>query len=118
LLDDTTQCWAALQAASLQVEAAFAAMRSRALQPETAAALTTARNVLADAWQRLQRDGYDLAGAALPETVARQWQDMDTEAQKVQDRFNEAVAGYNAAVTQFPALLLAWLFGFRRAAPV
>ena len=29
-------------------------------------------------------------------------------------RFNEAVARYNEAIGQFPALLLAWVFGFKR----
>jgi LemA protein len=28
------------------------------------------------------------------------------------DRFTRAVAHYNAAIGQFPAVLLAWLFGF------
>jgi LemA protein len=32
--------------------------------------------------------------------------------------FNKAVARYNAAVTQFPAVLLARLFGFRPAQPM
>ncbi|WP_442975247.1 hypothetical protein, partial [Salmonella enterica] len=31
------------------------------------------------------------------------------------DQFNTAVTDYNDAVGQFPAVLLAWLFGFRPA---
>jgi len=118
LMDDTMQCWAALAAAGQQVETSFAAMRPRSMQPEAASALAAAQGVLATAWQRLQRDAHDLAGAALPDTVAQQWTELATATQKAQGRFNDAIARYNAAIAQFPALLLAWLFGFRRAAPV
>ena len=34
-------------------------------------------------------------------------------AQRATETFNEAVARYNEAIGQFPAILLAWLFGFQ-----
>jgi len=34
------------------------------------------------------------------------------------DRYNQAVIHYNAAIAQFPALLLARLFSFHSASPL
>jgi hypothetical protein len=34
------------------------------------------------------------------------------------ERYNQAVTHYNAAIAQFPALLLARLFSFRSASPL
>ena len=36
-------------------------------------------------------------------------------AQAATEHFNQAVANYNHAIAQFPAVLLAWLFSFKRA---
>ena len=33
-------------------------------------------------------------------------------------QFNDAVAQYNRAIAQFPANVLAWLFGFQKARPL
>jgi LemA protein len=118
LMDDVTLLWMALRGAAAQLSASLAAMRSRPLQVDTAAALGAAQDVLATAWQRVQHDAHDLAGASLPDTVAAQWQQLATETQKARSAFNDAVARYNAAIAQFPAVLLAWLFGFQRAAAV
>jgi LemA protein len=97
---------------------ALAAMRPRPLQAEAAAALAAAQDVLGTAWQRLQQDANDLAGSSLPDTVATQWLQQAGETAKAQAQFNDAVARYNAAVAQFPAMLLAWLFGFKRAGAI
>lgn len=115
LMDDITLLWAALRGAAAQLAVALAAMRPRPLQAEAAAALGAAQDVLNTAWQRVQQDANDLAGSSLPDTVAAQWQQHAGETAKAQAQFNEAVARYNAAVVQFPAVLLAWLFGLRRA---
>ena len=117
-MDDAAQLWAALEGACAQLSASLAAMRPRPLDGGAAAALGAAQTVLASAWQRVQHDAHDLAGASLPDTVAVQWQQLAADTAKAQVQFNEAVARYNAAVRQFPALLLAWLFGFRTAGAV
>jgi LemA protein len=93
-------------------------MRPRPLQAEAAAALGAAQDVLNSAWRRVQQDANDLAGSSLPDTVAAQWQQLAGETSTAQQQFNEAVARYNAAITQIPAVLLAWLFGFKRAGAV
>lgn len=117
-LDDIALLWAALRGAAAQLAASLAAMRPRPLQAEAAAALGAAQDVLNTAWRRVQQDANDLAGSSLPDTVAAQWQQLASETSAAQQQFNEAVARYNAAITQFPALLLAALFGFKRAGAV
>ncbi len=118
LMDDIMLLWAALRGAAVQLSVALAAMRPRPLQAEAAAALAAAQDVLGTAWQRLQQDANDLAGSSLPDTVATQWLQQAGETAKAKAQFNDAVARYNAAVAQFPAMLLAWLFGFKRAGAI
>jgi LemA protein len=74
--------------------------------------------VLGTAWQRVQQDANDLAGSSLPDTVAAHWLQLTNETRKSQEHFNEAVARYNAGIGQFPAVLLAWVFGFKRAGAI
>jgi LemA protein len=116
LLDDMASLWSGLGAAASQFAASLAAARTRPLDANTVAALSAAIGVLHMAWQRLQQDdAHDLAGAALPESLQSQWQQIDTQHRAAAALFNDAVGSYNHAIAQFPALLLAWLFGFRPA---
>lgn len=115
LMDDVTLLWTALRGAAAQLSASLVAMRPRPLQAEAAAALGAAQDVLGSAWQRVQQDANDLAGSSLPDTVAAQWLQLNHETRQAQAQFNEAVVRYNVAIAQFPAVLVAWVFGFRRA---
>ena len=113
LLDDMASLWSGLGAAASQFAASLAAAKARPLDPDAIAALNAALGVLHMAWQRMQQDDlHDLAGAALPESLQNQWQQIDTQQKAAAVLFNEAVESYNSAISQFPALLLAWLFGF------
>lgn len=116
LLDDMASLWSGLGAATSQFAASLAAAKGRPFEPNAIAALNAAIGVLHMAWQRMQQDdAHDLAGAALPESLQSQWQQIDTQYRAAAALFNDAVANYNNAIAQFPALLLAWLFGFRPA---
>lgn len=115
LMDPSAQAWRGLQAALTQFEALLAATRGRALDPEAMAALAAARGVLAGAWQRVQNEGHDLAGSPVPDGLLLRWDDVVREVAAAATQFNTAVDAYNHAVRQFPALLLAWVFGFRAA---
>jgi LemA protein len=113
-LDGGGSFWAGLQGAAAQFAASLAAVRSRPLEPDGIAALSSAQQVLAMAWERAERDdAHDLAGPRLPETVTTRRAQLASQAHAATEHFNQAVARYNAAIGQFPALLLAWLFGFR-----
>ncbi|HSV37016.1 MAG TPA: LemA family protein [Ramlibacter sp.] len=106
--------WAGLHAAATQFAASLAAARSRPLEPERIAALSAAQDVLATAWERAERDdAHDLAGPRLPDTVTAQRAQLALQTHAATNQFNHAVARYNEAIAQFPAVLLAWLFGFK-----
>jgi LemA protein len=106
--------WGGLKGASLQLEAALASARARPLEPERIAALAAAQSVLATAWERAERDdAHDLAGARLPDTLTATRSHVTAQCIAGAGRFTEAVERYNAGIAQFPAVLLAWLFGFQ-----
>lgn len=108
-----SQFWGGLQGAAAQLAASLAQARTRPLDPERIAALGAAQEVLAMAWERAERDdAHDLAGPRLPDSVGTERAHMVHVAQQATENFNAAVQRYNEAITQFPAVLLAWLFGF------
>jgi LemA protein len=106
--------WAGLHGAAAQFAASLAAARQRPLEPAGIAALSAAHDVLAMAWERAERDdAHDLAGPRLPDTVTARRAELVRQTQAATDQFNQAVARYNEAIARFPAVLLAWLFGFK-----
>ncbi|GAB3656240.1 LemA family protein [Ramlibacter alkalitolerans] len=105
--------WGGLQGAAAQLQASLAAARNRPLDPERIAALGAAQEVLSTAWDRAERDdAHDLAGPRLPENFSGERAQRVHVTQAATEQFNQAVARYNDAIAQFPAILLAWLFGF------
>lgn len=130
---------AALHGATTQLSASLAVARARPLQPDAIAALAAAWSVLHASWHSAEVTVQALAvpketdaetsgspaGAAvtpsplLPATSAIPWpQRWSEHAQHIDHAirvFNEAVAQYNAATDQFPASVLAWVFGFKAA---
>ena len=110
---------AGLSGAASQFTACLAVARQKPLDPTGIAALGAAQQVLAMAWERAERDdAHDLAGPRLPDTVAARRVQQGIQVHAASEQFNQAVARYNAAIAQFPAILLAWLFGFRAGRPM
>ena len=108
--------WGGLQGAAAQLSASLQSARARPLDPERIAALGAAQEILSMAWDRAERDdAHDLAGPRLPENFSSEREQLVRMAQAATEHFNQAVASYNAAIGQFPAILLAWLFGFHPA---
>ena len=108
--------WGGLQGAGTQFSASLVAARARPLDPEGIAALGFARDVLAMAWERAERDdAHDLAGPRLPDTITARRAELGSQAHAATEKFNQAVNHYNEGIAQFPAVLLAWLFGFKPA---
>ncbi len=122
---EDAQLHEALRASCTQYAASLAVMRARPLDASAGAALVAGSRVLDAMWQQL----VDVSG-----TVAAQGQGgkstdavqslnsliQRSEMQRSQidtatAQFNAAVDHYNKAVAQFPANLLAWVFGFRQA---
>ncbi|HEY8051047.1 MAG TPA: LemA family protein [Ramlibacter sp.] len=113
---DAGSFWDALHAAASQLSATLAAARGKPLDAENIAALSAAQDVLRMAWDRAERDdAHDLAGPRLPDTVLLRRAQLLLQAHAATQNFNTAVARYNEAIGQFPAVLLAWLFGFKAA---
>jgi LemA protein len=114
LFDEEASFWGSLQGAAAQFAASLAGARQRPLEPEGIAALSAAQDVLAMAWARAERDdAHDLAGARLPDTLTTTRAHLVAQSSVAAEQFNRAVTRYNQAIAQFPALLLAWLFGFK-----
>jgi LemA protein len=108
--------WGGLQGAAAQLSASLASAKARPLDPERIAALGSAQEILSMAWDRAERDdAHDLAGPRLPENFSSERTQLVRMTQAATEHFNQAVARYNEAIAQFPAALLAWLFGFQPA---
>lgn len=106
--------WTNLRAATAQFSASLAAARSKPQDPEAMAALAAGRTVLLMAWQYV--DDATLAQSRGDEGAAvlrAEWEAITTHTQSAEKAFAAAVDSYNRAVRQFPAVLLAWVFGFR-----
>jgi len=108
--------WGGLQGAAAQLSATLASARAKPLDADRIAALGAAQEVLGMAWDRAERDdAHDLAGPRLPDNFSSQRQQLERMAHAATEHFNQAVLRYNEGIGQFPALLLARLFGFEPA---
>ena len=107
--------WAGLRAAALQLGACLAVAQQRPQRRADISALSAARDVLRDAWQRALLDTPRFAGPALAGSIHLLWEQRDTQVQLAVDSYNQAVRQYNAALSQFPAVILAWVMRLRRA---
>ena len=129
---------ASLAAATVQLGTLLGATRVRPLEPQGMAALGTALQALLSVWQRLYPEAvtrFDADGALsrpaplegeevessrdasdLAAPIA--WPEPSAAAELARLQFNRTVRTYNAAIGQFPALLVAWLMRMRPAAPL
>ncbi len=110
---------AGVYGAATQFAASLAVARGKPLDAEAMAALDAASAVLRMAWQRLcteHDENRAVPGLVLPVEARAQWDEIQRQAEQAAQEFASAIGTYNAAVGQFPAALLAWLFGFRQAA--
>ena len=110
--------WAGLHGAQAQFSASLAVARARPLDGAAINALAAAHTVLQMAWLRLSSESEGSDALLLPETAQTQWSEVRQQIRPAAQAFAIAVHSYNTAIAQFPALLLAWLFGFRTATPL
>jgi LemA protein len=116
--DASVAAWAALAAAADQLNASLKVAHTRPLNGPTASALRTAFETLCLSWLRLRDLPADLAGAAIPDTLQSQWETVAVQVERARTDFNRTVTNYNQAINQFPALLLARVFGLEPAQPL
>lgn len=105
--------WTGVQGAATQFMASLAVARTKPLDADAMAALSAAGVVLRMAWQRMAAECATLTGAPLPQAAV--WDDLSRHTDDATLLFTQAVQDYNAAIGQFPAMLLAGLVGFRQA---
>ena len=123
-VDETAACpevasdeLAALAAARGQFEASLAVARARPLDGGAAAALSAAAQVLDTAWQTMIHEAARASEGVAPPALApwiHQREQLALHSGEARRQFNEAVAQYNHGIAQFPANLLAWLFGMQQ----
>src|SRR5690606_23686395 len=94
----------------------LAVARARPLDGAAIAALGAGTQALAAAWQglRQQAEGAPQAARTALALWGRQYEALRQQSLPTREAFNAAVQAYNAAIGQFPANVLAWLFSFRR----
>lgn len=117
-LDPAQAAWASLRAASEQFAVSLTLARQKPTDPAILAELATAQDVMDATWNRLWHQAADLAGDPLPPLVAQEHERLKNQTQLLVESFNLAVQGYNQAIDQLPAWLLAQLFGFEPAGPL
>lgn len=105
----------ALAAAAEQFQASLKVSRSQPLNGPAMSALKTAFETLCRCWDRQCEVSFDETAAIAREALERQWDPLVAQADRARSEFNAAVENYNAAISQFPAVLVAWVFGFRTA---
>ena len=133
-VDATTA--SSLRATTAQLSTLLAATRLHPLDPASIAALATALHVMLAAWERLHP--YAVLSFGADGTLSRPvpvglksdeplppdaeipvpWPEPSPAAEIARQHFNMAVAAYNAAIAQFPAMLVAWVMQLRHAAPL
>jgi LemA protein len=114
-LDSDALRWRPLTLSARQFLACLQVLEAK---PQTIAGLDdvsavhAARAVFESHWQRLQIEQEDLAGAPVPPELKMLWVQHEAGVLERLRDYNAAVDAYHQAIGQFPALLLAWLFGF------
>ncbi len=118
--------WTGLSAAQAQFTASLAVARARPGDGAAVAALSAARLVLSAAWQRMGDEalavarrhedvGEDISEGERLTALRSAWEQIDAQTRSTDKAFALAVSTYNRAVRQFPAVLVAWVFGLRPA---
>ena len=116
--DESARAWLALVAATEQLALPLKATRTQPLNSAAVPALALALQTLLHSWADLQHLPADVAGPEFSKTLQLQWQHVALQAELARQEFNRVVLAYNAAIHQFPALLLARLVGFKAAQPL
>lgn len=114
-LDDDALRWRPLALSARQFLACLSVLQAH---PHKIAALDdlssvrAARDIFESNWQRLLMAQDDLAGAPVPADLQVLWaQHEPLTVERLRD-YNQAAQAYKQAINQFPALLVAWVFGF------
>lgn len=113
--DAAEVAWRRLYAASEQFAVALAQVRANTIDGTSSASLFMAHSAMAHAWEGALREAVSPDDEVPADRLQARWVALLHEALPLQDVFNRAVETYNAAIGQFPAVILAKMVGFRPA---
>lgn len=102
----------ALNAAAQQFGASVSNAQAHPLDARALRSLGAANAVLLMAWDRHFGDASDIDSTA---SLIAQWNAVAAQLTHANDEFDQAASRYNAAVRQFPAQIVAAVFGLRLA---
>ena len=111
----------AIVAAANQAHAAVEVARTRPTASSLLKSLSMAEHVLRNALARLEALLREPMSAASNAALAEQFAQLEAARAQLAfttQAFNHAVADYNAAVQQFPTVIVCAMFGFGHAAPL
>lgn len=114
-LDDDALRWRPLTLSARQFLACLAVLQAKPQHIgalDDLSAVRAARDIFEANWQRLLHTQDDLAGAPVPpdlQVLMAQHEPLALE--RLRD-YNQSAQAYQQAIGQFPAVLLAWVFGF------
>ncbi len=118
LQDDVTAAWARVHAASEQFAVALAQTRTQPLDVVALAGLVMAHEALRTAWTGALTDAVPADAVPSSERLQARWMRLLHQSMPLRTGFNDAAQVYNQAIGQFPASLLARVFGFRSAGTI
>lgn len=104
-----------LLGAALQFEVSLKVACAHPLDALSQRVLETAHETLHASWKRVCSEAANVPGEAMPDALQQQWAVLTLQENYAKNEFNQRVQEYNQAIHQFPANLLAWLFGFKPA---
>jgi LemA protein len=109
--------WSRLSSAGEQYARSLANARAQPLDPDPLSALCAAQRVLDDVWLSAARpeSGTDTPDACLPQGLQLRLARLADQVAGPREAFDAAAMAYNTAVRQFPALILARIWGFKPA---
>lgn len=113
-----------LRGALMQYVAALAVVQSRPLSTEAVGAFNAAQALLLEVWAGREQSVLPVPGGPADtllddglgagyQVLASQWQQAQAQHRLTTEKFNDLVHGYNEAVRQFPAVIMAWAASFR-----
>jgi len=114
----SAEAWNGLAAAAEQFNASLKVAHVQPLNGPAMSALVTALATLNLSWSRLSDLPFNVTEPVLPNHLQLQWDQLALQVDIARSEFNRRVDNYNEAIHQFPALLLAWVFGFKPAQPI
>ena len=107
--------WGGFAAAADQFSASLRVVQTQPLNAPAMRALKTAFETLQLSRARVCEQAAAAAESTLAQDLAAQWAQVSVMTELARADFNRTVENYNLAIGQFPALLLAGLFGFKPA---